>query len=158
MVFRRKEELYLDLTSQNGIRDFMFIFGPSVKSNQVKVWMQPQCLCCEGLMVGITFLMKCLFWTSFGGNYEDVWYVIKATGVKIMTTGQCKALFVPSSPARHKATRGWKYACLWQLRPLTQGFNCSSSHNTRWEFFSRVISPFKLRVFFFSLSLTLLRF
>lgn len=100
----RKEELYIDLTSQNGIRDFMFIFGPSVKSNQVKVWMQPQCLCCEGLMVGITFLMKCLFWTSFGGNYEDVWYVIKATGVKIMTTGQCMALFVPSSPARHKAT------------------------------------------------------
>lgn len=46
-------------------------------------------------------------------------------------------------------SRGWKYACLWQLRPLTQGFNCSSSHNTRWEFFSRVMSPFKLKVFFF---------
>ena len=33
-------------------------------------------------------LIKCLFWKSFGEDYEDVWCAIKCTGVNIMATGQ----------------------------------------------------------------------
>lgn len=103
VVLRWKEKLYLDFISQYGIKDFMFIFGPSVKSKQVKSGCNQSVFVVRVWWRGY-ILMKCLFWTSFGGNYEDVWYVIKATGVKIIATGQWRALIVPSSPARHKAT------------------------------------------------------